>query len=250
MIGFNGAIFIIARLSSKRVPKKNLIEIDGMPMILRLYRRLQKSNLVNRIIICTSDDTTDDPLVQYCNANNMLVGRGSLSNIMERICEVANHFNVDHIIEILGDNPFVQHQLVDEAVRIFQSGNYDYVANYSNDYNDQLKLNKYPIGTRVQVYSKTSALDYLRKDLTFLSHPTSFLFANPDEYRVKLFGAEGEFNEMSGGDDFNISVNYPQNLKFAEYIFKKFSNDVSIPVILKEIKTHTHLLNLMSQKDV
>ena len=37
----------------------------------------------------------------------ILVGRGSLDNVMERICSVADQFNVKNIFEVLGDNPFV-----------------------------------------------------------------------------------------------------------------------------------------------
>jgi spore coat polysaccharide biosynthesis protein SpsF len=247
---FDGAIFVIARLSSKRVPKKNLIEIDGIPMIARLCERLKKSKLTNKIIVCTSNEATDDPLVDYCKATDILVGRGSLENVMERICEVADLFSVENIIEVLGDNPFVQSELVDAAVRLFQIGNYDYVANYSNDYLAPLKLEKFPTGVRVQVYSRAAAADYSRKDISFLSHPTSFLYANPDRYFVKLFGAEGEFTGMSGGSDLNISVNYLQNLEFARYIFEKFGNDVCVSDVLEEIKIHPKLLDLLSQKNV
>ena len=99
---FDGAIFIIARLSSTRVPKKNLIELDGIPMIARLYERLKKAELTNQVIVCTSNDVSDDPLVDFCESNNILVGRGPLENVMERICNVADLFNVENIIEVLG----------------------------------------------------------------------------------------------------------------------------------------------------
>lgn len=247
---FDGAIFIIARLSSTRVPKKNLIELDGIPMIARLCERLKKSELTNQVIVCTSNDVSDDPLVDFCESNNILVGRGPLENVMERICNVADLFNVENIIEVLGDNPFVQSELVDEAIRIFQEGHYDYVANYSNDYSAELVIKKFPTGVRVQVYSRAAAADYSRKDITFLSHPTSFLYANPDRYSVKLFGAEGAFAAMAGSSDLNISVNYPQNLEFARYIFQNFGNDVCVSDILKEIKTRPMLLDLLSQKNV
>lgn len=247
---FDGAILVIARLSSKRVPKKNLIKLGGIPMIARLCKRLKKSKYTNKVIVCTSNEVTDDPLVDFCKSNNILVGRGPLENVMERICKVADFFNVENIIEVLGDNPFVQSELVDEAIKIYQEGQHDYVANYSNDYSDELRVKKFPIGVRVQIYSRTVAADYSRKDITFLSHPTSFLYANPGRYSVKLFGAEGVFAGMSGSSNLNISVNYPQNLEFARYIFENFGNEVCISDILEEIKKRPNLLDLLSQKNV
>jgi len=247
---FDGAIFVIARLSSQRVPKKNLIELDGIPMIARLCERLKKSELTDQVIVCTSNEVTDDPLVNFCESNGILVGRGPLENVMERICIVADLFNVKNIIEVLGDNPFVDSDLVDEAIRIFQEGHYDYVANYSNDYSAKLRIKKFPIGVRVQVYSRAAAADYSRKDINSLSHPSSFLYSNPGRYSVKLFGAEGVFTGMACSSQLNISVNYPQNLEFARYIFQKFGNDVCVSDILKEIKTRSDLLDLVSQKNV
>ena len=59
----------------------------------------------------------------------------------------------------------------------------------------------------------------------------------------KLFGAENEFSDLSGNEDLNISVNYPQNLKFAEYIFKKYGNNVLISDILREFKLNPGCTN-------
>ena len=250
MAEIENAIFIIARLSSKRVPNKNIADIDGMPMISRLYQRLEKSKLSNKIIVCTSNEKSDDLLAAHCKANNILVGRGSLDNVMERICSVADFFDVKNIIEVLGDNPFVDAELVDEAVSLFQTGEYDYVANASNDYVTGIEDDKFPTGIRVQMYSKVAAKDYLRKDIRLLSHPTSFLYANPEIYSSKLFGTVRKFKGLSGASELNISVNYPQNLEFARKIFKKFGNHVSISQILLEIKENPLLRDLVSQKNV
>ena len=249
MYSVENAIFIIARLSSKRVPNKNILDINGIPMISRLHSRLMNSKLADKIIVCTSEDSSDDILEDYCNKNNILVGRGSLNNVMERICNVADFFNVKNIIEVLGDNPFVDANLIDFAIRLFNTGKYDYVANYSNDYDHILQSKKFPTGIRVQMYSKLSAKCYTKKDINLLSHPSSFLYANPNIFSIKLFGAENIFSNLSGNEDLNISVNYPQNLQFAEYIFKKFGNNVLISDILRELTLNPDLHKLITQED-
>ncbi len=241
------AVFIISRLSSERVPKKNLIKLDGIPMLSRLHKRLKMAKSIDKIIVCTSTDVSDDPLEDYCNKNNILVGRGSLNNVMERICSVADKFNVKNIFEVLGDNPFIHYSLIDKAADIFRKNNYDYVANYSNDYRQVIKTNKFPVGVRVQVYSTKKAQEYGRKDITHLAHPCSFLYANPDFYKINLFGAVDEFSNISGCSDLNISVNYLQNVNFADHIFRKFGNNVEIPDILNEIKHNPDLIKLISQ---
>ena len=52
---------------------------------------------------------------------------------------------------------------------------------------------------------------------------------------------------MSGYSDLNISVNYLQNVNFADHIFRKFGNDVKIQDILIEIKHNPNLMKLISQ---
>ena len=49
------AAFIIARLSSSRLPEKNLMPILGKPMIHHLVNRISKSKLLDDICIVTSD---------------------------------------------------------------------------------------------------------------------------------------------------------------------------------------------------
>ena len=56
---------IIARLSSTRLPNKNILSFNGLPMILNLYNRIKKSKTVDKIIICTSNEQSDDP--ENCN---------------------------------------------------------------------------------------------------------------------------------------------------------------------------------------
>lgn len=247
-VGSTCAIFIIARLSSQRVPGKNLISLDGVPMIARLYDRLSKSELVDRVIVCTSTERSDDPLVEYCENNGMLVGRGPLDDVMARINRVARDFGVATIVEVLGDNPFVTGGLIDHAVKLYQEGGYDYVANYSNDYMHELDLKKFPIGVRVQVYGSRAAELYDSANLVTLSHPCSYLYSNPSRFKAGFFGAEAAFSGCSAYDWLNLSVNYPKNVALANRIFEELGNDADVPEILALLSDDSGLMALAEQE--
>ena len=79
------AAFIIARLSSSRLPEKNLMPILGKPMIEHLIHRVRKSKLIDEVCIVTSNLRSDDKLEEFAKVNNIPCYRGSLDNIMERI---------------------------------------------------------------------------------------------------------------------------------------------------------------------
>ena len=74
----NVDIFIPARLDSKRLSKKHLMEINGEPLIKILVKRLQKSELIRNVIVCTTDQKTDDELVEFLEKENILVKRSEI----------------------------------------------------------------------------------------------------------------------------------------------------------------------------
>ena len=101
------AALLIARLSSTRLPGKNILPVAGKPMIQHLAERVSKSKLISNVIIATSTLPSDDPLEELANQIGVDCYRGSLDNVMERISGAAKKYNCDTIVEILGDNPLV-----------------------------------------------------------------------------------------------------------------------------------------------
>ena len=80
-----------ARTNSTRLPGKVLKPIAGKPMIARVVERLQQSILIDKIVVATSDQPQDDPIVQemekYCD-----VFRGPLDDVLGRYHLAANRY--------------------------------------------------------------------------------------------------------------------------------------------------------------
>ena len=110
--------FLIARLSSTRLPNKNVLPIVGKPMIELLVERVKASNFVSKVIIATSDLVSDDPLEELSQRLGVDCYRGSLNNVMERITKAAEFYDCDTIVEILGDNPLVHSNLIDDVIKL------------------------------------------------------------------------------------------------------------------------------------
>ena len=64
--------------------------------------------------------STDDRLEILANDIGIGIYRGPLDNVMGRINGAAKEFNANNIIEILGDNPLVNHFLIDDVAEIFK----------------------------------------------------------------------------------------------------------------------------------
>ena len=78
------AIFISARLKSKRLKRKALKMINGKAVISHLIDRLKLSKKC-KIILLTSNISEDDDLVSLCNEEDIDIFRGDPVDVLKRI---------------------------------------------------------------------------------------------------------------------------------------------------------------------
>jgi len=108
------AILITARLKSTRLPKKIIKPIHGKPMIKHMLDRLKLAKSQNKIIICTSTFSQDDPLEKIANQENVLCYRGHPDDVLLRLTLAAEKFDIETIINCTADNPFVDPEYIDK----------------------------------------------------------------------------------------------------------------------------------------
>jgi len=95
------------RLSSQRMPGKALMPIMGRPAILHLLDRLfaSKHLELQNVVLCTTTDSSDDPLVPVAESLGARVFRGSRDNIIDRFHAAVAEFAFDAVIQADGDDP-------------------------------------------------------------------------------------------------------------------------------------------------
>lgn len=242
---------IIARLSSSRLPEKNIMKIMGKPMIQLLIERVNRSKLIDKVVITTSSLPSDDPLEKLATQLGVGCYRGPLDNIMERICGAAKAFKCDTIVELLGDNPLIHSRLIDDTTQLFLTGQYDYCATLTKEYalSKELK-NPFTLGVRVQVYTADAArqyLDYPEYIANDEKHPCSFIFENQDRFKVGFLQAEGKWAFMNR-PDLNFAVNYQKNFDFVRSIFEREyapDSDFGLDKVYRCLDKHPFLYQLL-----
>ena len=73
-----------ARCSSSRLPGKVLAPILGQAMLARQVERLRRAKTLDRLVVATSDDESDDPLEALCTQLALPCYRGSLTDVLVR----------------------------------------------------------------------------------------------------------------------------------------------------------------------
>ena len=118
-------IFITARLKSKRLPKKTTKLILGRPMIEWMIDRLKVCN-VEPIVMMTSTNPQDDPLIKIAKKNNIDYFRGSEDDVLLRMRDCARKFNVDLIISVTADDPFKEPIFIEKMIERYFETKFDF----------------------------------------------------------------------------------------------------------------------------
>ena len=122
-----------ARTSSSRLPSKVLLPIGGKPMVLYQLERLKRCTRLDRLVLATSDDSSDDLLANVVSAAGFEVFRGDLKDVLERFRACASAVQPSTVVRLTGDCPLSDPELIDELIEAFEEGGWDYLANCVDD---------------------------------------------------------------------------------------------------------------------
>jgi len=109
---------IPARFHSQRFPGKPLALIQGKPMIERVFERASTAKFLEQIIVATDDERIAQAAKKIGAEVRMTSPHHSSGT--ERVAEVANKVKTPLIINIQGDEPLVQGQMIDALVLALQ----------------------------------------------------------------------------------------------------------------------------------
>lgn len=168
---------IEARMTSSRLPGKVLMPVSGKSMLGRLIERLRSISLISEIVLATTTNSTDDVLEKFAHDQGVSVFRGSEYDVMARVIGAAESVGADVVVEITGDCPIIDPDIVSQVIQMFFS-------NPKADYVSNAHIRSYPDGMDVQVFRlstlKSSAL--LTSNPLDREHVTLHIRNNPETY--------------------------------------------------------------------
>ncbi len=197
-----------ARMTSTRLPGKVMKEICGRPILWHVVHRLKESKRLDRIVVATSVDGSDDTIMEWCNREDIPFYRGSLDDVLDRYYQTAKRFGVKTIVRITADCPLIDPEIVDMAVERFLDGRYDYVSTGGT----------FPDGLDTEVFS-LEALERAWKEADLLSereHVTPYIWKHPDIFRLSSIKCEEDLSDM------RWTVDEERDFVFVTRIFEAF----------------------------
>lgn len=224
-----------ARMSSQRLPGKVLMKVNGKPMIFWQIQRILKSKEINKLVVATSDDRTDDLLVSYLESINCDFVRGSLDDVLARYIKVENNYNPDSIIRLTGDCPLVMPKLIDSMLKQFYEANVQYLSN-------TLQLT-YPDGLDIEIIKAgtLNKLTAMNPSSNEREHVTLGIINRLDQFST--FSVENVSNLSS----YRWTVDTEEDLAFIRKVFKAFSSretDFNFEDLVNYFNKYPHLNRL------
>jgi spore coat polysaccharide biosynthesis protein SpsF len=174
------AAIIQARMNSTRLPGKILYKVLDTTLLAFQIERVRCATLIDEIIIATTTNPVDEPIVDLCRKLGVAYYRGSELDVLTRYYETATVFKADVIVRLTSDCPVIDPFTVDRVIShyLFQSANVDYVSN--------ILKRSYPRGMDTEVFS-IKALRIAQHQATQMhdrEHVTPYIFTNPERFRL------------------------------------------------------------------
>lgn len=105
---------IPARYASARLPGKPLADINGVPMIQRVYERTSGATSVGEVVVATDDKRIYDAVVGF--GGKALMTSETHRSGTDRAAEVAAKSDSDVIVNVQGDEPLIEPQMIDDVI--------------------------------------------------------------------------------------------------------------------------------------
>jgi len=176
----NGQVIAViqGRMSSSRLPGKVLLPIGDEAMLDRVIQRVGQAKTVSKIVVATSTDPSDDLIEDHCADLGVACFRGSLHDVLDRFYQACAPLAPKLVVRVTADCPFIDPDLIDQAVNTAIEGGYDFVANRLPPPYQRT----YPIGLDVEVCEfKALEIAWKNADETyFREHVMPYLYESVD----------------------------------------------------------------------
>ncbi len=202
-----------ARTSSSRLPAKVLAELQGEPMLARQLERLARSRRLERLVVATSDEASDDAIHELCRARGVACYRGSLDDVLGRFLGAAEDqgvdFERDTLVRATGDCPLCDPQVIDAVIAAHLERGADYTSNALE--------RTYPDGLDIEVM-RAACLERAAREASLPSereHVTSFFYRRPEEFVIESLTHTPDLSHL------RLTVDRPEDLALVRAVYAR-----------------------------
>ncbi|MEE9379266.1 MAG: glycosyltransferase family protein [Candidatus Lokiarchaeia archaeon] len=234
-------IIVQARMGSTRLAGKTLMKLNENEKVLELLiKRLKLSKSADELIIATTPDEKNSLIIDTAKNYNVLHFVGSEYNVLERFFQAAKKFEIDIIVRITSDCPFVDPKILDSMVDFYKDNNYDYIMNLD-------EVSNFPAGFDIEIFS----FNVLKKVFTLVKndnekeHVTKYIQNHPESFSIFPFNDE----KIKKFHDLRLTIDYEEDLTMVREVYKRLKEkgktfNFSLQDVLEIIEEDPIIMNI------
>jgi len=232
---------IQARMSSKRLPGKMLADLEGRPLIVRVFERASACPYLERLFVLTSEEASDDALAAVCEQYGIPVRRGSLRDVASRFSQLADEFDPKFIVRITGDCPLVDPNFIERQLLALDAWDADFTR---FDHGQSLGG---VLGGQTVMSSRALRRALQSTDLMDREHVGSFFFGTHSHLFRYVASSVDEIFHAPG---IRLTVDEAPDLEFMRSIYARFCDPsraascISLSSVLEWLNGHPEICQI------
>lgn len=202
-------IIIQARMGSRRLPGKILMDFEGKTLLEHILYRLRQRVVEDvEIVFATSTLEIDDAVATFCKIQDVKCFRGDEWNVLSRYYECAKQNYYEHIVRMTGDNPFPDIDELNRLIRYHVKNEMDFSENFS----------VLPVGVGMEVFSFGALKDsILHASLPkHYEHADEYILDHKEKYKFGTLNVAEEKHRT----DIRLTVDTQEDYERVCYILK------------------------------
>lgn len=204
---------IQARMSSTRLPGKVLKDLVDQTVLHYVVRRCQLSRRLADVVLATTEESIDDPLVAVAQSMGIEVFRGSRDDVLDRYVQAALGAGADPVIRITSDCPLIEPAIIDEVLESYDrtGAEFIYTTGFPRGSGDAELVTFAALQRAAQATRPDEA--YYRE------HVITFPWRHPEQFRHHVVEAPPEIRDL----DYRLCVDEEDDLQVIRQICGHFA---------------------------
>lgn len=199
-----------ARMTSTRLPGKILMEVLGKPLLTYELERLRRIDLLDELIVATTVNADDDPVVALCESLSVPTYRGSEHDVLSRYYEAALAYEADAVVRFTADCPLIDPDVSGGVIS-------HYLAHCDSLDYCSTDVTTYPRGVDTEIFSMVALKEAFEcgHEKQEREHVSWYIHTRPGNFRI--------WKQQSGHNwaKYRLTVDTPEDFALVKEVIER-----------------------------
>lgn len=235
-------IIIQARKGSTRLPNKMILPFYNEYGVLDIVIKKIKNKYPKQLIVlATTTNRIDDELIEIAQKNEIEYYRGDEHNVLSRFIEISDKYEVENVIRVCADNPFLDVDHISELIKNIESSDYDYVS-YKTKVDIPVIKSHLGLFTEAVKSKVLKKIPNLTNNKFYFEHVTNFIYEN--DFRIQLLELP---NYFIGTEDIRLTLDTIEDFLLEKQLYE-IAKGFNTKELINYIKSDKDLMKEMTDQ--